>query len=108
MDQETWRRLLAYATAPATRIKGNPIEVPLNRTALTALHDDLPSVADRRIFRHWQDIRAFKKYWDATCTRASIQNLHFHDLRHTFAAWLQGLRVDYEVRQALLAIRCQA
>jgi hypothetical protein len=69
---------------------------------LAALHDGLPSVADPRIFQHWKDIRAFKKYWDATCTRASIQDLHFHDLRHTFATRLQRLGVDYEVRQALL------
>ena len=36
---------------------------------------------------------------------AKIQDLHFHDLRHTFATRLQGLGVDYEVRQALLGHR---
>jgi integrase len=86
----------------ASRIKGNPVELPLNRPALAALHEVLPSVTNPRVFRHWKDIRAFKKYWDATCTRAGIQNLHFHDLRHTFGTRLQRLGVDYEVRQALL------
>jgi integrase len=28
--------------------------------------------------------------------------LHFHDLRHTFATRLQRLGVDYEIRQTLL------
>jgi integrase len=91
------------ALPPAvSHIKGNPIEVPLNRAALAALHDGLPSVANPRLFRHWKDIRAFKKYWDVTCKRAGVQDLHFHDLRHTFATRLQRLGVDYEVRQALL------
>ena len=31
-----------------------------------------------------------------------IQDVHFHDLRHTFATRLRRLGVDYEVRQALL------
>ena len=39
------------------------------------------------------------------CTRAKVVNLHFHDLRHTFATWLQNLGVAYEVRQALLGHR---
>ena len=55
-----------------------------------------------KIFRHWKDIRAFKKYWDKTCERAGIHDLHFHDLRHTFATRLQRLGVDYELRQALV------
>jgi integrase len=86
----------------ASRIKGNPVELPLNRPALAALHEGLPSVTNPCVFRHWKDIRAFKKYWDATCTRAGITDLHFHDLRHTFVTRLQRLGVDYEVRQALL------
>ena len=34
----------------ASRIKGNPKEVPLNRIALRALNDDLPSMTDGRVF----------------------------------------------------------
>jgi hypothetical protein len=62
-------------------------------------------VVDGRVFRRWNNARAFKKYWDAVCKRAKVQDLHFHDLRHTFTTWLQGLGVDYEVRQALLGHR---
>ena len=79
--------------------------IPLNASALWALRNPLPSMADCRVFRRWNDVRAFKKYWARMCERAKIHDLHFHDLRHTFATRLQGLGVDYEVRQALLGHR---
>ncbi len=89
----------------ATKIKGNPKEVPLNRIALLALGADVSSLLDGRVFRHWTHQRAFKQYWAETCRRVGIHDLHFHDLRHTFATRLQGLGIDYEVRQALLGHR---
>lgn len=89
----------------ATKLKGTPARIPLNASALWALRDPLPSLADGRVFRRWNDVRAFKKYWARACSLAKIQDLHFHDLRHTFATRLQGLGVDYEVRQALLGHR---
>ena len=36
---------------------------------------------------------------------AKVTNLHMHDLRHTFATWLQNLGVPLEVRAALLGHR---
>ncbi|MCS6289414.1 MAG: tyrosine-type recombinase/integrase [Nitrospira sp.] len=36
-----------------------------------------------------------------TCERAGLHNLHFHDLRHTFATWLMQCGVDYAVIQTL-------
>ncbi len=89
----------------ATRLKGTPTRIPLNASALSALRNPLPSLTDGRVFRRWSDVRAFKKYWARVCTLAKIHDLHFHDLRHTFATRLQGLGVDYEVRQALLGHR---
>ena len=89
----------------ATKLKGTPTRTPLNASARWALRDPLPSLADTRVFHRWNDIRAFKKYWARVCDLAKIQDLHFHDLRHTFATRLQGLGVDYEVRQALLGHR---
>ena len=89
----------------ASRIKGTPKEVPLNRTALLALGADVPSLVNGRLFRHWSNQRAFKRYWTETCRRLGIHDLHFHDLRHTFATRLQRLGIDYEVRQALLGHR---
>ncbi len=85
--------------------KGNPKEIPLNRIALSALAEDLPSPADGRVFRHWTSAVAFKKYWLETVRRVRLQNLRFHDLRHTFTTRLQRLGVDYELRQALLGHR---
>jgi integrase len=81
-----------------SRLKGTPARLPLNPSARWALRDPLPSIADGRVFRRWDDVRAFKKYWARVCELAKIQDLHFHDLRHT-------LSVDYEVRQALLGHR---
>ncbi len=88
-----------------SRLKGTPTRLPLNRSGLWALRDPLPSLNDGRVFRRWNDMRAFKKYWARVCERAKIQDLHFHDLRYTFTTRLQGLGVDYEVRQALLGHR---
>ena len=89
----------------STKLKGTPARIPLNASALWALRDPLPSLADGRVFRRWNDGRAFKKYWARACGLAKIHDLHFHDLRHTYATRLQGLGVDYEVRQALLGHR---
>jgi hypothetical protein len=89
----------------ATKLKGTPTPIPLNASALWALPDPLPSLADARVFPRWNYIRAFKKYWARVCGLAKIQDLHFHDLWHTFATRLQGLGVDYEIRQALLGHR---
>jgi integrase len=89
-----------------TRIKGNPTEIPLNRWAVAAaLGEDVPSLTDDRIFRRWHNVRSFKKYWASVLRRARVVDLHFHDLRHTYATWLQDLGADYEVRQTLLGHR---
>ena len=88
-----------------SRLKGTPARIPLNASALWALRDPLPALHDGRVFRRWDDVRAFKKYWTRACDLAKVPDLHFHDLRHTFTTRLQGLGVDYEVRQALLGHR---
>ena len=88
-----------------SRLKGTPTRLPLNASALWAFKDPLPAISDDRVFRRWNDVRAFKKYWSRVCELAKIQDLHFHDLRHTFTTRLQGLGVDYETRQALLGHR---
>ena len=67
--------------------------------------EDVPSMTDGRVFRYWTNARAFKGYWLETARRVGIQNLRFHDLRHTFTTRLQRLGVDYELRQALLGHR---
>ncbi len=59
---------------------------------------------DGRIFRRWTPA-AFSIFWGRLVTEAKVVDLHFHDLRHTFATWLQNLGVPLEVRAASLGHR---
>ena len=83
-----------------SRLKGTPREIPLNRIALHALKEDVPCLEDR-LFRRWSP-EALTVYFGRLCKRAKVQDLHFHDLRHTFATRLQNLGVSLEIRSALL------
>ncbi|GJL52910.1 MAG: hypothetical protein NPIRA02_00420 [Nitrospirales bacterium] len=94
--------LWLHLPPPKSRIKGHPASIPLNSIAVAALNVDVQALADGRVFRRWKHIRSFRKLWEATCRRAKVVDLHFHDLRHTFTTWLQRLDVSYEIRQALL------
>ena len=60
----------------ASRIKGNPKEVPLNHIALRALAEDLPSLTEGRVFRRCTNARAFKGYWLETIRRVGIADRH--------------------------------
>ena len=55
-------------------------------------------------FRRWTPA-AFSVFWKRLVVDAKVVDLHFHDLRHTFATWLQNLGVPLEVRAALLGHR---
>ena len=57
----------------STKIKGTPTRIPLNTSALWALRDSLPSLTDGRVFRRWNDSRAFKKYWARACAFARFR-----------------------------------
>ena len=48
------------------------------------------------------------KAWSRLCKRGKVHDLHFHDLRHTFATRLQNLGVPLEVRSALLGHRLRS
>ncbi len=87
-----------------SRLKGTPTEIPLNRIAAAALKADVPSIDDR-IFTQWTNAGALGKAWQRICQRAKVQDLHFHDLRHTFATRLQNLGVSLEIRATLLGHR---
>jgi integrase len=83
-----------------SRLKGTPREIPLNRIALHALKEDVPSLEDR-LFQRWRS-ESLTVYFGRLCKRAKVHDLHFHDLRHTFATRLQNLGVSLEIRSALL------
>jgi integrase len=86
-----------------SRLKQTPREIPLNPAAYEALRSEIAHV-DGRIFRRWTPA-AFSIFWRRLATDAKVTDLHFHDLRHTFATWLQNLGVPLEVRAALLGHR---
>jgi integrase len=88
-----------------SRLKQTPREIPLNPAAYEALRSDLVHV-DGRIFRRW-NAAAFCTFWRRLSREAKVNDLHFHDLRHTFATWLQNLGVPLEVRATLLGHRLQ-
>ncbi len=90
-----------------SRIKGVPEMVPLNRKAVGAIKAAGPWSIQGRVFPRWKDANSFKHLWLRMLELVKIKDLHFHDLRHTFATWLQDLDVPYEVRQILLGHRVQ-
>ena len=87
-------------------LKGTPAELPLNRMAVAALKSDVACI-DGPIF-HKRTSDALNKAWSRLCKRGKVHDLHFHDLRHTFATRLQNLGVPLEVRSALLGHRLRS
>ncbi|BFU93489.1 MAG: hypothetical protein NTNFB02_02110 [Nitrospira sp.] len=79
--------------------------VPLNRKAVGAIKAAGPWSLQGRVFPRWKDANSFKHLWLRMLALAEITDLRFHDLRHTFATWLQDLDVPYEIRQILLGHR---
>ena len=85
--------------------QGHPDPYPLEHLGslgiarLAPLADRRPRLSSLERFPSYQEVLG------ASLRVRQIQDLHFHDLRHTFATRLQGLGHDYEVRQALLGHR---
>lgn len=96
-----WWLMLPSARTP---VKNNPPKLPLNQLAVDALRPDVGVFEKGKAFSRWKDKNSLS-LWGRTMKRTGIEDLHFHDLRHTFATWLQNVGVGYEVRSALLGHR---
>lgn len=58
--------------------------VPLSSAAVTVLDElrKLPASIDGRVFYWWQASDSISHVWRRVCSRAGIEDLRFHDLRH--------------------------
>ncbi len=90
--------------SPGSRQKRVPEEVPLSSLALLFLRGMTPRIGGR-YFAQWKDASSFKHRWAESVARAGVQDLHFHDLRHTAATWLGEAGVDYATTEKLLGHR---
>jgi len=82
---------------------GKRREIPINDTVRRELKQVVRRVDLPWVFLHnGKKIGSVKKGFEAACRRAGIHNLHFHDLRHTFASWLVMAGVDLATVKELL------
>jgi len=88
------------APSPGSRLKRVPKSLPVNRLALVMFHGEQTRISGR-FFEQWKDGNSFKHRWIDVCERAGVQDLHYHDLRHTALSWLLEAGVDYAVVQRL-------
>lgn len=87
-----------------SRLKRVPEELPLSPLASSFLRGTLPRIGGR-FFGQWRDAGSFKHRWGEACARGGVQDLHFHDLRHTAATWLCEAGVEYATTEKLLGHR---
>ena len=89
---------------PEDSKSGRAIGVPLNDSALSVLnkhkgrHDKYVFISER--FNQPLK-RISQKVWDAALDKSEINNLRWHDLRHTWASWLIQSGVDIYTLQEL-------
>ena len=84
-----------------TTKSGQRREVPLGSNSDAVLARRRPPEAKGYVFgsRKWN---SFRSAWEVAVASAGIDDLRFHDLRHTFASWLvQRGRTLKEVQEAL-------
>jgi integrase len=86
-----------------TKLKGTPRELPLNFSPTRRSRPDVAPI-DGRIFHQWS-ADAFGHQWHRTCKAAKVQDLHFHDLRHTFTTRLQNLGEAWKCARPYSCIR---
>jgi len=82
LERRTW--VIPAAEAKARK----PIGIPLNSVAMDVLGRQQGQHSEFVFTYRGQPIRQVNtKAWRAAVKRAGIENLRWHDLRHTFASW---------------------
>jgi integrase len=77
---------------------GKRIVIPLNKQA----RELLASLPEPHTGRVWGDMtRVWCNTWKASCKRAGVPGLRFHDLRHTWASWHAMAGTPLQVLQEL-------
>ena len=81
----TWNNVYIekrFAYLPDTK-NGTSRYVPLSSKAIQAFGNIKRHPDTNRIFWTWTHNRAVQNVWQRICIKAGIEDLHFHDLRHT-------------------------
>jgi integrase len=103
-DMVTMRSGMAFATFPQMVMKnGRPFAIPLSPTAQSVLRQQM-GVHPEYVFprgdgQMLQDIPA--KLWKKALADAGLEDLRWHDLRHTWASWLRQAGVSLDRLQEL-------
>jgi integrase len=86
-DQVSIERRVAWVAADDFK-SGKAHTVPLNDDAITILKNQR-TAASQWVFPYSGKpvAKVSTKAWHNACTRAGLTDLHFHDLRHTWASW---------------------
>jgi len=86
-----WSRVdLKRGTAWIDQTKnGTPRGVPLNRDAIVVLHEQIGKHRRFCFTYRGQPIRyeLTNSAWQTACAKAQLEDIRFHDLRHTWASW---------------------
>ena len=86
----------------AERMKGNAdLDVPIARELAERLRLERAARDDPVILGAVVGGRSWRTSFDSAVVRAGLEPLRFHDLRHTFASWLEPIATEAQ-RKALL------
>lgn len=80
---------------------GEGRHIPINKSAREVLEElyKVRRIDSQDIFF---DLVNFRRLWDSAMTKASLENFHFHDCRHTFASYAVMSGMDLRTLQEIL------
>ena len=81
LDWDNISTARCVAHLPMTK-NGEARSVPLSPKALTVVSSVPRNIQNTRLFWPWKRSDSVENAWKRACSRAGIENLRFHDLRH--------------------------